>query len=739
MTTRRTAQGMDRFIHGIIRHRKAVVAVFLAAAVVCAAFIPFVKTNYNMVDYLPDEAQSTTAVEIMEQEFSQAVPNANVLVHDVTVPQALAFKDKIAAVDGVEGVMWLDDVMDVAEPLETADQETVETYYRVNDPASSGTDREAPSATAGAEAAGTALFQVTVAEGEEGTAIPALRGLVDQASADNAAAGGRGLANAVSGEAMDTAQLQANTVQEVLGAVAIIVPAILLLLVLSTLSWIEPVLFIAAIGVSIVLNMGTNIVLGEVSFITYSVSPILQLAVSLDYAIFLLHAFAAERQRTADVEQAMACAMRRSLSTIAASATTTLFGFAALAFMQFQIGADLGINLVKGIAFSFVTVMVFLPALTLLVYRAIDKTAHRPLMPSFKNVDKALSKVRVPALVLVLALVVPAFLGQAHTVFTYQNNSPDPNLRSGADTLMVQDEFGHQNPLVVLVPRGDVAAEAARAADLEKVDNVKGVLSYASTVGSAIPSGFLDASVTDQFYSENYARIIAYTSTDVESDEAFATVQAVQDVAARHYGTFYTAGQSANLYDMKNIVAVDNVVVSGIAVVAILCVLLVTFRSIALPLVLLLTIESGIWINLSIPYFTGEPVNFIGYLVINTVQLGATIDYGILLTTHYLDHRRREPARQAIRLALGETFPSLLVSAGILATAGFALSFTSSMSAVASLGLLLGRGALLSLALVTCFLPGLLVYLDGFIRRTTWHAGFFLTPHKEANDEPHEQ
>ena len=274
MTTRRTAQGMDRFIHGIIRHRKAVVVAFLAAAVVCAAFIPFVKTNYNMVDYLPDEAQSTTAVEIMEQEFSQAVPNANVLVHDVTVPQALAFKDKIAAVDGVEGVMWLDDVMDVAVPLETADQETVETYYRVNDPASSGTDQEAPSATAGAEAAGTALFQVTVAEGEEGTAIPALRGLVDQASADNAAAGGRGLANAVSGEAMDTAQLQANTVQEVLGAVAIIVPAILLLLVLSTLSWIEPVLFIAAIGVSIVLNMGTNIVLGEVSFITYSVSPL---------------------------------------------------------------------------------------------------------------------------------------------------------------------------------------------------------------------------------------------------------------------------------------------------------------------------------------------------------------------------------------------------------------------------------------------------------------------------------
>ena len=720
---------MDRFIHGIIAHRKAVVAAFLAAAAVCAACIPFVKTNYNMVDYLPDEAQSTTAVNIMAEEFSQSVPNANVLVHDVTVPQALELKERIAAVDGVEGVMWLDDVMDVTVPLETADQSTVETYYRMNGAASDAAASAGAGMSSDAAAppdAGTALFQVTVAEGMEGVAIPALREMVDQVSVDDAAAGGRGLANAVAGEAMDTAQLQANTVNEVLGAVAIIVPIILLLLVLSTLSWVEPVLFVAAIGVSIVLNMGTNIFLGEVSFITYSVSPILQLAVSLDYAIFLLHAFAAERQRTPDVEEAMARATRRSLSTIAASATTTLFGFAALAFMQFQIGADLGINLVKGIVFSFFTVMVLLPALTLLVYRAIDKTAHRPLMPSFKNVDAVLSKVRVPALVLVLALAVPAFLGQTSTVFTYQNTSNDPELRAGIDTRMVQEEFGQQNPLVVLVPRGDVAAEAALAADLEEVDNVTGVLSYASTVGSAIPAEFLDDSVTSQFYSENYARIIVYADTDVESDEAFATVQAVQDTVARHYDAFYTAGQSANLYDMKNIVAVDNVVVSVVAVVAILGVLLVTFRSIALPLVLLLAIESGIWINLSIPYFMGEPINFIGYLVINTVQLGATIDYGILLTTHYLDHRRREPARRAIRLALGETFPSLLVSAAILATAGFALALTSSLSVVAGLGLLLGRGALLSLALVTCFLPGLLVYLDGIIRRTTYRADFFL-------------
>ena len=683
---------MDRLINGVIARRKAVVTAFVAAAIVCAAMIPFVGVNYNMVDYLPDEAQSTTAVDIMGQEFTQAVPNANVLVHDVSLTQALAVKDRIAAVDGVEGVMWLDDVMDVATPLEMADPSLVETYYRD----------------------GAALFQVTVAEGSESTAIPALRALVDEV----------GPGNAVSGDASDTAQTTASTGEEVGKAVIILVPIILLLLILSTMSWIEPVLFVAAIGVSIVINMGTNIVFGQVSFITFSVSPILQLAVSLDYAIFLLHAFAAERALQPTPERAMAVAVRKSLSTIAASAVTTLFGFMALSFMQFQIGADLGINLVKGIVFSFFTVMVFLPALTLMLYKLIDKTAHRPLLPSFRNVGSVLSKVRVPMLILVLLLVVPAYLGQSHATFTYQNSEPDPNLRAGADTLMIKDEFGQQNAMVILVPRGDVAAEAALSSDLAGIDHVTGVISYAGTVGAAIPQGFLDQSVLDQFYSPNWARIITYTDTDVESDEAFATVEAVQQTAAQHYETFYTAGQSANLYDMKNIVAVDNVVVAAVAIVAIFVVLLVTFRSLLLPFVLLLTIESGIWINLSIPYFMGDSVNFIGYLVINTVQLGATIDYAILLTTHYLAHRKNLPARAAVHRALGETFPSLMVSAGILATAGFALAFSSTMSAVASLGLLLARGALLSFALVTCFLPALLVLLDGAIRRTTWHANF---------------
>lgn len=684
---------MDKVFNGILRHRRWVVALFVAVALACACLVPLVKVNYDMADYLPPEAQSTQALCIMEEEFSQAVPNANVMVRDVDIARALSLKARIAAVPGVESVLWLDDVADLTVPLETQDRALVEGYYKN----------------------GNALFQVTIAEGEEAAAVSELRNLVDA----------QGAGNGVSGEAMDTGQMQMSMVEQVLIACAILVPIIVLLLVLSTSSWIEPLLFLGAIGVSILINMGTNFFLGSVSFVTNSVSPILQLAVSLDYAIFLLHAFAAERKNYPTLEGAMVRAMRVSASTIAASAVTTLVGFGALAFMQFQIGADLGLNLVKGIVLSFFTVMVFLPALTLCLAKAIDRTTHRPLFPSFKSIGRPLAKVRPVALALVAVLLVPAFLAQSSVVFTYQNSLPDPALRAGADMLAVQEEFGRQNAMMVLVPRGDVAAEEALSQEIAALDQVTGVMGYAATVGAEIPPDYLDSSITEQFYSPNYARIIAYLDADFESDEAFATVEAVEQAAARHYDQFYAAGQSANLYDMRAVVSVDNVVVSAVAVVAIFLVVALTFRSLGFPLALLLAIESGIWINLAIPYFTGTSVNFIGYLVVNTVQLGATIDYGILLTTHYRRYRRHCPARDAVRAALGEAFPSLVVSAGILASAGFALALSSNIAAVSSLGLLLGRGALISLVMVTCFLPALLVYGDRFIRRTTWHAGFY--------------
>ncbi|MDR1713772.1 MAG: MMPL family transporter [Coriobacteriales bacterium] len=682
---------MDFVARHIVRYRKAIMAIFGLALIICLPLILFVKINYNMVDYLPPDAPSTTAYNVMQSEFTQSVPNTDVMLRDVTIPQALAAKQQIAAINGVTEVLWLDDVVDVKKPLETADSETVEGFYKN----------------------GNALFNVTIAEGYELEAVTALQELA-------------GEDGAVAGNSPALASMQVGVVREVLNAFAILIPIILLLLILSTASWLEPVLYLAAIAVSIVINMGTNVVFENISFMTNSVSPILQLACSLDYAIFLLHAFARNREKTADINLAMVQSISESMPTIAASAATTLFGFLALTFMNFRIGADLGINLAKGIILSFITVIVLLPALTLGCCKLMDRLRHRPLVPSFDNIGRILLKLAVPVSVLVLLVVAPAFLGQQHTTFLYGNEAANQSTRTGADAAEIEAEFGESTIMVILVPRGDVAREALLSQMVEDSPHVTAVMSYALTVGATIPADYLDSSVTSSFYSANYARIIVYLDTNTEGDVAFEAVRLIREEAAEVYGdAALTLGQSTNLYDMRELVSADNLRVSLIAVIAIFFVLLVTFRSLVLPFLLLFTIEAAIWINLSIPYFTGTSINFIGYLVLSTVQLGATVDYAILLTSTYMAQRRSLPRRQAIHAALGTAFKSIAISGIMLTAAGFALAATTSNGAIADIGLLLGRAGLLSLTLVSCLLPLLLMLFDPLISRLTMKAGFY--------------
>ena len=682
---------MDRFSNIIIRHKKPVIVIFIAVALVCLFLLLFVDVNYNMVDYLPPDAQSTTALNIMNSEFTESMPNASVMAKNVSLTEALEYKQKLASIDGVTQVKWLDDMMDIKQPLEMGDTDTIEGFYKD----------------------GNALFSVTIAKGIEKEACNDILNLI-------------GSDNALTGEAPALVFIQETTASTVVKALAILLPVVILILVLSTASWLEPLLFLLVIGISIVINMGTNIIFGEISFMTNSISPILQLACSLDYAVFLLHSFQDNRKKYAAVEDAMRHAIEESMPTVAASAATTLFGFLALLFMNFGIGADLGINLAKGIIFSFISVMVFLPALILCIYKMIDKTQHRAFMPSFGNVNRVLSKIAVPAVIIVSILIVPTFLGQGRTGFLYGNDTVDPNTRYGRDTVAVEQQFGKSTVMALLVPRGDVAKEQMLCDELEQLDRITGVMSYAANVGAVIPPEYLGDDITGQFYSENYARIIVYTDTPAEGDIAFKTVENINEKTKAHYGeTFYTLGQSANLYDMKSIVQKDNVVVNLIAVIAIFIVLLVTFKSATLPFLLVLTIEAGIWINLAIPYFSGTPINFLGYLVVSTIQLGATVDYAILLTNTYLRNRRQMPKREAISVSLGGSFKSILVSALTLSTAGFTLFATSSNSAIADIGLLLGRGTLLSFAMVVCFLPTLLVVFDKAIEKITFKTKFF--------------
>jgi hypothetical protein len=683
---------VDKFSHVIITHKKSVLMVFLIAALLGGILTSLVSVNYKMVDYLPDDAQSTKAIKIMEGEFVGEMPNARVMITGVTIQEALEYKEKIAALEGVTSVNWLDDIVGLdtvkTKPIDFLDSSIVKNYYKDNN----------------------ALINLSIESGKEKSTVKAVYEII-------------GENNAAAGEAVNIAESQSMSVSEVVNAMAILLPIIIIILVISTTSWIEPLLFLLTIGVAIIINMGTNIMFGEISFITKTVSPILQLAVSLDYAIFLLHSFNDYRS-SHEPPKAMMLAMKQAMPTVAASAATTVVGFSALIFMRFGIGADLGLNLLKGIILSFISVMLFLPVVTLLCYRAIDKTKHRKLMPDFRKSGNWLLKLRIPFLIVALVVVVPCFLAQSNTQFMYGMGSVTSVSRVGEDTLNIEKKFGKENTLVLLVPKENVGKESELSNELSKIPHVTSVMSFATAVGAEIPPEYVPKEAVEQFYSEHYTRIILYTDTEEESKEAFDTVQAVLDTAAELYNTYYMTGQSATLYDMKNIVSTDTKRINLVAILGIIAVLLVTFRSVSIPLLLIFAIETAIWINLSFPYFTGQPLSFIGYLILSTVQLGATVDYAILFTNAYTNNRKTLSKKDAIRVTVQGNLVAILISALILATAGFTLAFTTSNPIIGELGTLLGRGTILSLTMVACVLPALLLLFDKVIQKTTFNNKF---------------
>lgn len=681
---------MDVFARFIINNPKKIIALFILVSVIAAFVSLYVDINYNLADYLPQKAISTKGIKIMNDEFAKAIPNVFVMVRDISVTEALSLKKQLSQAEGVTEVLWLDDVVDLMQPLDMQDTETVENFYKNRN----------------------ALFSVTVRKGSEKEACAAIQEIISPEGA-------------ISGEAATIMDMQNSAVSEVRLAFAVLLPVIIIILVLSTTSWLEPILFLAAIGVSVVINMGTNIIFGEISFVTNSISPILQMAVSMDYAIFLLHSFANNRAAYDNPKTAMYHAIKASSTTIAASALTTIFGFLALIFMDFGIGWDLGICLAKGVILSYISVMIFLPALTLIVSKALDKTSHRKIMPDFKNIGRILSRFFIPVTVVIAVIILPSFLGQRQAEFKYGYTIEDPNRKIGRDTMAINEQFGRSNILAILVPRGDIARESSLSTRLAEHPRVRSVVSYAANVGVTIPVGFLGNDITSQFYSDNYSRIVLYTDLPDEGEVSFGAVEEISQITGEYYDEYYVVGQSATYYDIKKVVDVDNVRVNLIAIAAIFMIVALSFKSFSLPFILLLTIEVAIWVNLSIPYFTDTSINFIGYLVLSTVQLGATIDYAILLTDTFMGKRKTMPAKKAMAESLSIAFRSILVSATILSSAGFTLYLTSSNIIVKDIGLLLGRGTLISMFMVICFLPAMLMVFDKVIGKTTWRAEFY--------------
>ncbi len=673
---------MKRFYEKIVQYKKCLVVLFTFSALLCLWVGQRVAVNYDIADYLPSHSPSSRALEVMEEEFEGGIPNARVMISNVTIAEALEYKEKLARVEGVEAVTWLDDAVNILQPLATLDQEQVQTYYQDN----------------------TALFTVTIKEDMRIEAVQNLRELI-------------GEDQAMSGSAVSTAISTTATVSEVQLISVFAVLFVLVVLVLTTTSWVEPIIVLVGLGVAIAINKGTNLMFGEISFVTNAAGSILQLAVSLDYSVFLLHRFEECRQTNSDVKSVMVEALGKSTLSILSSGLTTVIGFLALVLMQFRLGPDLGLALAKGVAISLIIVFTFMPALILLVYRQIDRTKHRPFVPKLQSLGKWVSRLSMPLVILFALVIVPSYLASNANDYYYgASHIFNETTQLGADTLAIEKRFGQNDTYVLLLPQGDLATETKLSQALNELPQVKSIISYVDLAGAEIPLSYLDETTRAKLMSENYSRMVLSVNVPYEGEETFSVVETIRHIANQYYpDDYYLAGEAVSTYDLMKTISTDMTKVNLVAILAVFIVLVFSLKSVLLPIFLVLSIETAIWLNLAIPYFSDTPIFYIAYLIISSIQLGATVDYAILMTDRYRENRMQGSKKEAVIQTIMDVTVSILTSGSTLTVVGLLMGYISSNQLLGQLGLFIGRGAIFSLIIVLFVLPGILYLFDHFI------------------------
>ncbi|MDP4119405.1 MAG: MMPL family transporter, partial [Bacillota bacterium] len=443
------------------------------------------------------------------------------------------------------------------------------------------------------------------------------------------------------------------------------------------------------------INRGTNLFFGKISFVTNAAGSILQLAVSMDYSIFLLHRFLEYRQEDSDIEHAMLMAVKKSFGTVVSSGMTAVMGFTALILMKFKIGPDMGIIMAKALAISLVSVMLFFPVLALAMCKLVEKTKHKPFVPSFDKFGEIVFKVGKPMLIVFAVMLIPCYLAQQKNDFTYgQSGIYGKGTQLGNDTKRIEDIFGKSNLMVLMIPKENFSKEKEVSAELLENKNVTSVLSYAETVGVQIPEEIVPNDTLKKLVSDHYSRIVITADVPTEGESSFNLVDKIKQTAQKHFDNDYMlVGETVNTYDLKDVITSDDVKVNLLAMLSIAIILLINMKSLILPVILLAIIKLSIWINLTVPYFANEKLFYIGYLIIGSIQLGATVDYAILFADRYIENRENKLPVLAAKRTLSDTTVSILTSAGILTCAGLMLGIISSNKIISQLGILVGRGA----------------------------------------------
>jgi predicted RND superfamily exporter protein len=633
----------------------------------------------------------------MKEIYGNDITNARVYVTGISQVDAASFDEQLKSQPGVTSVSWLGDQVDLDKPIEVADADTVKEWY----------DGEGY------------LYQCVFTSDVDQAEIDSIRSMAQ------ALPGAQTVA--IDGSAVSDAANMATINTDMAKIMTIAVIVVFVMVLLNTTSYLHPVVMLLTIGVAIALNMGTNIFRGTISSITQLVASVLQLAVSMDYSIVLLTNFGRYREKTDDQFEAMVMAMTKSFPVILSSAAVTFFGFLSLAAMQFLIGADMGIALAKGIVCSFFSITLFMPCILYNMRNAVEKTSHKPFFKSFNRMAKVCRAGAVPALIIAVVLAVPALKASGAVSFTYgsaANIAQSSQVKIDGD--IINQAFGESQTWAIMVPEGNWSEENALVDDLKALPTTKSVLSYSTIAGSALPHELADESQIKQLLNNGWSRIVLTSNIPDESKSAFDLVTTVRNLCQSHYGDNYKlVGNAVSYADIKAVTTTDNTTVKMASILAIGAVLLVMFKSISIPIILVSAIEVSIWINEAVPYFTGDTINFVAFLVIDAVQLGAAVDYAIIFTEEYLARRKRMNKKDAAFQSVEKTAQPIITSSSILILACIGITVAVSSPMIQQVGELIARGAFISVVEIFFVLPLLFQLLDGFVRHTSYKIGFY--------------
>ena len=681
-----------KFSKAVVKHRVPILILALLLLIPSVLGMAGTRVNYDMLNYLPEDMETVIGQDELLADFHKGAFSFLIL-EDMPVKQAAALKRQVERVDHVDTVLWYDSLMDLSVPMEVLPDKLYEAFNTEN-------------ATMMA-----VFFDTSTSSDLTMDAIREIRSI----------AGERCFVSGMSALVTDLKDLCEKEEPIYVGiAVALACGAMLLLLD----SWLAPFVFLASIGMMILLNLGTNYFMGEISYITKALSAVLQLAVTMDYSIFLWNSYNEQRALHGEKGEAMAAAVQATLASVTGSSITTIAGFIALCFMTFTMGRDLGIVMAKGVLLGVIGCVTVLPSLILVFDKPLQKTRHRALIPNARHLASGVVK-GFPLFLVIFALVIPpALYGYNRTnseVYYDMGQCLPEDMAYVIANEKLSEDFGVASTHMLLVDSGVPAKEVrAMIRKMEAVDGVRCVLGLESVTGFRIPEGFLPESVTDRLDSGKWELLLVNSEYKVASDEAGRQLDQLGAILKDCDPAGMLIGEAPCMKDMIETTDRDFQVVNTVSIIAIFLIIALVEKSFTLPFLLIAVIEAAIFVNLGLPHYLGQSLPFIAPICISTIQLGATVDYAILMTTRYkVERLGGADKKKAVHTALATSVPSIIVSGMGLFAATFGVALYSDIDIISSMCMLMARGALISMASVILILPALLLLCDRLVCATT--------------------